>query len=198
GTLFTESCLRGLVTLDVVGPGRIPKLVEDFFEMFTETPIFAGLEYGELIDRCEKRLKVAPGDYRMRIELARVLSKCGRYEDADVEFKKIPKSSPYFAAAMHEAGTALFRAGRFEDSIRAEVMAMDADSSNERARLVMFQSANKLGGYPAWVPAQHRMEMRAGFNKPTVHFEDIASKVGIDKTSGGRGTVIFDYNNDGW
>jgi hypothetical protein len=198
GTLFTESCLRGLVTLDVVGPARIPKLVEDFFEMFTETPIFAGLEYGELIDRCEKRLKDAPDDYRMRIELARVLSKCGRYEDADVEFKKIPKSSPYFVAAMHEAGTALFRAGRFEDAVRAEVMAMDADPSNERSRLVMFQSANKLGGYPAWVPSQHRMEMRAGFNKPTVHFEDIASKIGIDKTSGGRGTAIFDYNNDGY
>jgi hypothetical protein len=38
GTLFTESALRGLATLDVVGPARIPRLVEDFFEMFTETP----------------------------------------------------------------------------------------------------------------------------------------------------------------
>src|SRR5262249_52529526 len=69
GTLFTESCLRGLVTLDVVGPGRVPRLVEDFFEMFTETPVFAGLEYGEVIDRCEKRLATVPNDYRARMEL---------------------------------------------------------------------------------------------------------------------------------
>src|SRR5207302_2881310 len=27
--------------------------------------------------------------------------------------------------------------------------------------------------------------------------EDIAAKVGLDKTSGGRGTAVFDYNNDG-
>ncbi len=197
GTLFTESCLRGLVTLDVVGPARIPRLVDDFFEMFTETPIFAGLEYGILIDRCEKRLAEAPDDYRMRLELARVLSKCGRYEDADVEFKKIPKEAPSFATAMHEAGTALYRAGRFEASVRAEVLSMDANPDDERARLVMFQSATKMGGYPAWVPQAHRMQVKAGYARPTVHFEDIASKIGIDKTSGGRGTAIFDYNNDG-
>jgi Flp pilus assembly protein TadD len=47
-----------------------------------------GLEYGEVIDRCEKRLEQVPDDYRARMELARVLSKCGRYEDARVEFKK--------------------------------------------------------------------------------------------------------------
>ena len=149
--------------------------MEDFFEMFTEIPIFAGLEYGELIDRCEKRLAEAPDDYRARMELARVLSKCGRYEDADAEFKKIPPQSSYYATAMHEAGTALYRAGRFEAAIRTEVRSMDAKPSDERPRSVMFQAAQKLGGYPAFVPQDYRMEMKAGFAKPTVHFEDIAA-----------------------
>jgi tetratricopeptide (TPR) repeat protein len=198
GTLFTESALRGLVTLDVVGPARVPRLVEDFFEMFTETPVFAGLEYGELIDRCEKRLAQVPDDYRARMELARVLSKCGRYEDADVEFKKVPPESSYFATAMHEAGTALYRAGRFESAVRAEVQSMDANPSDERPRSVMFQAAQRMGGYPPFVPKAHRMQMKAGFAKPTVHFEDIAARMGLDKTSGGRGTAVFDYDNDGW
>ncbi|MBZ5667781.1 MAG: FG-GAP-like repeat-containing protein [Acidobacteriia bacterium] len=198
GTLFTESALRGLVTLNVVGPARIPRLVEDFYEMFTETPVFAGLEYGELIDRCEKRLAEVPDDYRARMELARVLSKCGRYEDADVEFKKIPPESSYYATAMHEAGTALYRAGRFEAAVRAEVLSMDANPSDERPRSVMFQAVQKMGGYPPYVPQAHRMEMKAGFAKPTVHFEDIAARMGLDKTSGGRGTAVFDYDNDGW
>ena len=198
GTLFTESALRGLVTLDVVGPNRVPRLVEDFFEMFTETPVFAGLEYGEVIDRCEKRLAAVPTDYRARMELARVLSKCGRYEDADVEFKKIPSESSYYATAMHEAGTALYRAGRFEAAVRAEVRSLDANPDDARPRSVMFQAAQKMGGYPAFVPQAQRMEMKAGFAKPTVHFEDIAARMGIDKTSGGRGTAVFDYDNDGW
>jgi hypothetical protein len=198
GTLFTESALRGLVTLDVVGASRVPRLVEDFFEMFTETPVFAGLEYGELIDRCEKRLVEAPADFRTRMELARVLSKCGRYEDADVEFKKIPPESTYYATAMHEAGTALYRAGRFESSVRAEVDSMNANPLDERPRSVMFQAAQKMGGYPSFVPEAHRMQVKAGFAKPTVYFEDIAARLGLDKTSGGRGTAVFDYDNDGW
>jgi hypothetical protein len=42
------------------------------------------------------------------------------------------------------------------------------------------------------------MEVTAGFEKPTVEFEDIAVRVGLDKTSGGRGVAIFDYDNDGY
>ncbi len=198
GTLFTESALRGLVTLDVVGPGRVPRLVQDFFEMFTETPVFAGLEYGELIDRCEKRLAEVPNDFRARMELARVLSKCGRYEDADLEFRKIPPDSSYYATALHEAGTALYRAGRFEAAVRIEVESLNANPLDERPRSIMFQAAQKMGGYPAFVPQAHRMEIKAGYAKPTVYFEDIAARVGIDKTSGGRGTAVFDYDNDGW
>ena len=197
GTLMTESALRGLVALDVVGLERVPRLVEDFYEMFTEIPVFAGLEYGILIDKCEKRLAVAPGDHRARMELARVLAKCGRYMDSDVEYKKIPPQSSYYATAMHEAGAALYRAGRFESAVRTEVKSMDANPSDERPRLVLFLAAQKLGGYPAYVPESHRMEVKAGYAQPTVYFEDISAKAGLDKTSGGRGTAVFDYNNDG-
>jgi len=198
GTLFTESALRGLVTLDVVGPARLPRLVSDFFEMFTETPVFAGLEYGELIDKCEARLAAAPDDQRARLELARILSKCGRYEDADVEFKKIPAGAGQYAVARHEAGVALYRAGRYLRAVQSEVDSLGADPTDERARAVLFLSADKLGGYPASVPEDFRMAVKAGYAKPTVEFEDIAARIGLDKTSGGRGSAIFDYDNDGY
>ena len=197
GTLITESALRGLVALDVVGPARIPRLVSDFFEMFTETPVFAGLEYGELIDRCEERLRTAPDDYRVRLELARILSKCGRYEDADVEFKKIPREASQYSTAMHETATALYRAGKFEAAVRAEIESMDVDP-DERSRSMLFLSAQRLGGYPPYVPEAFRMTIKAGYATPTVEFEEVAAKIGIDKTSGGRGTAIFDYDNDGY
>jgi hypothetical protein len=41
------------------------------------------------------------------------------------------------------------------------------------------------------------MEMKAGYEPTKIQYEDIAAKVGLDKTSAGRGTAIFDYNNDG-
>jgi tetratricopeptide (TPR) repeat protein len=198
GSLMTESALRGLVTFDVVGPARMPRLVSDFFEMFTETPVFAGLEYGDIIEKCEKRLAVDPDDHRARLELARVFSKCGRYEDADIEFKKIPESASQYAVARHEAAVALYRAGRYLPAAKSEVDALHANPKDERSRAILFLSADKLGGYPAWVPEPFRISIKAGYAKPTVEFEEIAMKIGLDKTSGGRGSAIFDYNNDGY
>jgi tetratricopeptide (TPR) repeat protein len=198
GTLFTESTLRGLVTLDVVGPERMPRLVSDFFEMFSEAPVFNGLEYGDLIEKCETRLAAAPDDHRIRLELARVLSKCGRYEDADNEFKKIPPDASQHAVAMHEAAVALFRAGRYPQAVKTELASLDSDPSDERARCLLFLAANRMGGYPEYVPEMYRMSVKAGYEKPGVEFEDIAARIGIDKTSGGRGTAVFDYDNDGY
>ena len=41
------------------------------------------------------------------------------------------------------------------------------------------------------------MEMKAGYEPTRLRYEDIAAKIGIDKVSGGRGSAVFDYNNDG-
>jgi hypothetical protein len=198
GTLFTESALRGLVTMEVVGPARLPRLVSDFFEMFTETPVFANLEYGDLIEKCESRLAAAPEDHRARLEIARLLSKCGRYEDAAREFRMIPATASQYAAAMHEAAVALYRAGLYVRAVRAEVDSLGSEPSNERAKSVLFLSADKLGGYPAFVPETCRITVKAGYAQPSVKFEDIAARIGLDKTSGGRGSAIFDYDNDGY
>ena len=54
-----------------------------------------------------------------------------------------------------------------------------------------------MGGYPENVPAEYRLEMKPGWEPATTQYEDIAAKIGLDKTSGGRGTAVFDYNNDG-
>ena len=75
--------------------------------------------------------------------------------------------------------------------------ALIADPTNERALSWLWLTAQKMGGYPDFVPAEHRMELKVGYEKPTVEFEDIAGKIGLDKTSAGRGLAVFDYNNDG-
>jgi FG-GAP-like repeat/ASPIC and UnbV len=99
---------------------------------------------------------------------------------------------------MHEAGVALYRAGRYSRAVAAEIESLGSDPSNERARAVLFLASDKLGGYSPFVPEDFRMTVKAGFATPTVEFEDIAKRIGLDKTSGGRGSAIFDYDNDGW
>lgn len=198
GTLFVQSALRGLATFEVVGPNRVQRLTVDFFEMFTELQVFVGLEYKDVIDRCQERLEAAPDDHATRLELGSTLVKCGLYEEAEVELVKIPEGTQHRARALHEAGVGLYRSGRYARAANMSVTAMAADPTDERIQLVLWLSAQKLGGYPDYVPQEFRMEVKAGFAQPSVEFEDIAAKIGLDKTSAGRGIAIFDYDNDGY
>ena len=198
GSLAVQSALRGLATIEFFGPVRIQPLMKDLFEMFTELPVFVGLEYKEIMTRCQKRLETAPDDYKTRFELGLIYGKCGLYEKAEAEFLKIPKDSWFYASAMHEAAVSTGRAGRLQRSARLGMMALDADPDNERARYWLWLTANKLGGYPAFVGEKYRMEVTSGYDKPVVHFTDIAPRIGLDKTCAGRGSAIFDFDNDGY
>src|SRR5258708_7341888 len=174
------------------------RLVTDFFELYTEQQVFVGLEYREVIDRGKARLAAEPGDHGTRLDLGHTLLKCGLYEEAVQELIHVPEGDSHRGRAMHEAGVALYYSGRYERAAKVCVDSMHANPADERVRLLLWLSCQKLGGYPDYVPQEHRMEVTAGFEKPTVEFEDIALKVGLDKTSGGRGVAIFDYDNDGY
>src|SRR5258708_14101050 len=198
GTLFVQSALRGLATYDVVGSTRVQRLVTDFFELYTEQQVFVGLEYREVIDRGKARLAAEPGDHATRVDLGHTLLKCGLYEEAVQELIQVPEGDSHRARAMHEAGVALYYSGRYERSAKVSVDSMAANPADERVRLLLWLSCQKLGGYPDYVPPEYRMEVTAGFEKPTVEFEDIALRIGLDKTRGGRGVAVFDYHNHGY
>jgi len=198
GSLVAQSALRGLVTYEVLGPKKIQSLMVDFFDMFTELQVFVGLEYKEVIEKCQERLKTAPDDHRIRYELGETLVKCGLYEQAVTELRQISESSSYYANGLHEASVALYRSGRLDEAARTAVEALEANPGNERTRSWLWLTVQKLGGYPDFVPPQYRLQVRAGYDPPTLHFEDIAPKIGLDKTSAGRGIAIFDYDNDGY
>jgi len=198
GSLAVQSALRGMATFEHFGPSRIQSLIKDVFQMYTELPVFIGLEYKEVIARCQKRLEHSPGDYKTRLELGEILGKCGLYEQAEEELMKIPRESWFYATACHEAAVSMGRAGKLTRAAQWGVDALEANPDNERARYWLWLTAKKMGGYPAFVPDQYRMEVKAGYDKPVVHFTDIASRIGLDKTSAGRGIAVFDYNNDGY
>src|SRR5258708_6581365 len=196
-TLFVQQVLRGLATFELVGAQSYPRFVSDFFESFTDTPVFVGLEYGKLISVYEDRLARAPGNDALRAELGHMQIKCGFYEDAVSNLLEAANNPSVRAVALHDAAVALHREGKLEDAARVGSESLRVSPNNERARAWLWLTAHKMGGYPEFIPTSQRMEMKVGFEKPTVEFEDIAARIGLDKTSGGRGLAVFDYNNDG-
>src|SRR5712671_6811661 len=196
GTLMVQQSLRGLVSYEVVAARNYPRFLLDAIEVFTDTSVFVGLEYRELLAKYEARLESAPDDDATRVELGRTLLKCGLYEDAARNLLQASSNPSVRALALHEAAVALSRAGKLESSAKAGSDALSANPGNERTLSWLWLTAQKMGGYPAFVPAMHRMQMRVGYDKPTVQFEDIAAKIGLDKTSAARGIAVFDYNND--
>jgi hypothetical protein len=195
--IAAETLLRMIAIYSVIGPKRLPAFVADAAEIYVETAVFIGLEYKELIGRYQSRLKEKPDDSRTRLELGRLYVKCGLYDDAVRELDLAAVHPEITGRAKHEASLAHFRAGRFAESVNAGIAAMKANPGNERTRAAMWLASRSLGGYPPHVPNGFRMELKAGYEKPRVLFENIASKIGMDKICAGRGTAIFDYNNDG-
>ncbi|MEO7650479.1 MAG: FG-GAP-like repeat-containing protein [Bryobacteraceae bacterium] len=197
GGLMAEAMLRGLVFFSILGPKRFPKSTLDFMESTSDLAPFVRLQYKDLIERSLERLNRVPDDAATRRELGRLYIKCGRYEDAVVELRTAGSDPAVRGEAMYDACVAWYRLGKFATAIEDGVAAMTANPQNERARYWLWLAAQKLGDYPASVPAAFRMELMAGMAPTVLRYENIAARIGLNKTSGGRGTAIFDYNNDG-
>jgi tetratricopeptide (TPR) repeat protein len=200
GTLITDAGIRGLKTLEVTGGSRYVDFVKFCLQIFSEFPVYITLEYQELIAGQERWVAAHPADSARRMELGRGLVKVGRYREAVAHLNQAAKTSGDPAVqsiALHEAGLASFFSGDFEAALRQSSAALDANPLNAPARFWAWLAAQKLGGYPEWVASPNRMEMRTGRAKATVEYEEVSARIGLDKTSGGRGIAVFDYNNDG-
>ena len=198
GGIVAESLLRIIAVYTVAGTGRLPKFLNNVAEVYCETAIFIALEYKELIEHYKERLAKEPDDYATRLELGRLYIKCGLNDEAVRELGVAARDPKMRGRAMHESAIAHYRAGRFEKAVKDGSAALAAEPGNERARACLWLSAKSMGGYPDSIPADHRMEMKAGYAPSRVQFENIAEKIGIDKICAGRGTAVFDYNNDGF
>jgi ASPIC and UnbV/FG-GAP-like repeat len=195
--MFAELMLKGVMGYSVLGPRRLPIFLGDIVELYCEVGVFVSLQYKELIDRHGERLRLEPNDHATRAALGRIYVKCGLYDQAVRELSIAAKDPETRTLAMHESAVAHYRAGRFEQAVADGVVAMSGDPDNDRTRSWLWLASRSLGGYPESVPAQYRMEMKVGYQPASVRLEDIAARIGLDKTCAGRGTAIFDYNNDG-
>jgi tetratricopeptide (TPR) repeat protein len=198
GTLLTDVGMRAVEGMDAIGRHRYLEFIWYAFQIFAEFPVYLTLEYRQLTERQEKWVADHPQDAAARTELGRTLLKMGRFDEAVFHLRIAAESNPDVrSTALHEAGVALYFSGEYLEAARTGSAALDADPNNAPARYWIWMAAQKLGGYPPDVPESNRMDMTAGWAAASVEYEDIASAAGLDKTSGGRGIAVFDYDGDG-
>ena len=197
-TLGAQTGLRGLASLEAIGAPRYLEFLKYSVQIFSEFPVYVGLEYGEVIERQKKWLASHPEDAATRTELGRALVKVGRFSEAAAELERAAaEDAGVRSVAMHEAGLAYYNSGDFARAMRAGCAALEADPENEPARHWVWLASERAGGYPDSVPAEFRMKPKGGWEKSSVVYEEISARCGMDKTSGGRGIAVFDYNGDG-
>ncbi len=198
GTLMASAGLRGMAALRVIGAPRYIEFLKYSIQIFSEFPVYVRLEYSELIERQLDWLKSHPQDSATRTLVGRALVKVGRFEEAARELERAAEADASLrSTAMHEAGVACYMSGKFAAAVRAGCAALTADPENAPARMWVWLAAQRLGGYPPDTPAEHRMDVKVGWEKPTVEYREISAQAGLDKTAGGRGIAVFDCDNDG-
>ena len=198
GTLLTDAGMRAVEGVNAIGSHRYLEFIWYAFQIFAEFPVYITLEYKELLERQEKWVAAHPRDAAARTELGRSLIKTGRFEEAAKHLRQAAiDDSSVRSTALHEAGVALYFSGSYLEAARTGSAALDANPANEPARYWLWLAAQKLGAYPAEIPQSHRMEMKTGWAATSIEYEDIAARTGLDKTSGGRGIAVFDYDGDG-
>jgi hypothetical protein len=198
GSIFADTLMRMITVYQVAGVRRMPKMLRDAVELYSDTAMFVKLEYKTLIDRLSARLERNPGDHETRMKLGRLYIKCGLYDYAIKQLEPLTDNPGMRAQAWHELLIAQYRSGRMGLALDAGLEAMKADPGNDRARNMLWLASHGAGGYPERVPAEFRMEAKCGYAPTRLRYENIASRIGLYKTNSGRGAVVFDYNNDGY
>jgi len=87
-TLAAQAGARGLATLEAIGASRYLDFIKYCVQIFSEFPVYVGLEYGKIIARHQRWLDDHPEDSATRTELGRTLVKLGRFTEALEELSK--------------------------------------------------------------------------------------------------------------
>ena len=198
GTLMARTGLRGLHAVHIAGVENLPDMATTTTEFFTDLDIFLTLQYNDYLARLIEGVEKDPGNASKRLVLGKTYSKLGRYDEAVRELSRSAKDPSVRPVALQESMVAKFRAGDPSGAIADGTEALELEPADNRTRFWIWLAAQKLGGYPTRVPEGQRMELKVGHYPSTLQFEEIAAKIGLDKTCGGRGTAVFDMDGNGY
>ncbi|MEM1204113.1 MAG: FG-GAP-like repeat-containing protein [Acidobacteriota bacterium] len=198
-TLGLQEALRGLVAAQAVRPEALREMTEFLVETFSDLEIYFTLQYDDLLHRMKGRLADRPDDPQLRYDLARTYLKCGLFKDSLRELERTVHGGDggLRSKAYYWMTVAAYRAGDDDLALRAGAARLDGAPEDDRARYWMWLASKRRGSYPAAVPPQQRLEEATGWHPSDLRLEDVAAQMGLDKTSGGRGTAILDVTGDG-
>ncbi len=196
-TLATQEALRGLAAAQSTSADRLGDLLSFTVETFSDLHIFFSLQYPEELEHWQERARRDPKDHRARLELARTYIKCGLYPQAVAELEYLRHEPTWQRRALYESMIASYRAGDLPRAIADGAESLKLDRDHQQTRYWLWLAAQKAGGYPEAVAPELRMTARDGYHPTTVRLEDVASRIGLDKISGGRGSAVFDADGDG-
>ena len=136
-------------------------------------------------------------DPQVRFLLGRVELNSGRFLEAIENFASIDSDQPQWLDARFLQGAALYRLGRFTESIQSLRVAAGFRDDLE-TRWALYLAARAAGGYPSDMNDRFKLNFPlppdSGIN---ISFENVAVKAGVDKLSAGRGSGWADYDGDG-
>ncbi len=198
GTLMTQQALRGLYISDILGPGRVPGFISYMAESFADIQVFLSLQYKKELAQAREEVRRSPDSARARLRLGVILTKMGLYKEAAEELSRAASDPSLRGESLSESTVAHFRAGEFREALEDGIAALEANPSHNRTRFWVWLAAQRLGGYPPDTPREFRAQVKAGHHKTRVEFEEVAREMGLNKTSAGRGTAVFDMDGDGY
>ncbi|MCP3963348.1 MAG: CRTAC1 family protein [bacterium] len=197
-SLATQEALRGIATAQFVPLERMPEFLSFVVEIFTDLHVYFSLQYPKELAHWQQRLRRDPGDHRARLELARTYTKCGLYPEAVAELEPLRRKPEWRRRALYESLIASYRVGDHARAIADGADCLELAEAHQQTRFWLWLAAQKAGGYPETVGEKLRMEARDGYHPTSVRLEDVAEEIGLDKTSGGRGSAVFDVDGDGY
>ena len=197
-SLTTQEALRGVAVTQFTSWRRMPDFLSFVIETFTDLHVYFSLQYQQELDHWQQRAEQDPNDHRARLELGRTYIKCGLFPEAIEELQTLTDQPVWRSRALYESMIARYRAGDFAGAACDGVRSLQLDSTNQPARYWLWLSAQQTGGYSDSVAPALRMEAKDGFHPTAVTLEDVAARIGLDKTSGGRGSAVIDCDGNGY
>ncbi|MEM7356006.1 MAG: FG-GAP-like repeat-containing protein [Acidobacteriota bacterium] len=196
-SLGTQEALRAMAAAQCMPAQRFPEFLAFVAETFTDLHVYFSLQYREELAHWQERTQRDPEDHRAQLELGRTYIKCGLFPEAVAELEALALEPDWQRQALYETLIARYRAGDYSGAIADGARSLELDPASEQTRFWLWLSAQQAGGYPDSVAPALRMEAKDGYHPTDVRLQDVAAEIGLDKTSGGRGSAIFDSNGDG-
>ncbi|HWP86006.1 MAG TPA: FG-GAP-like repeat-containing protein [Terriglobia bacterium] len=197
GTLVSLFGLRTLHGAYVVGLEKLPDLIAFATEIWIDAELYTSLQYKTYVARLAGQVRQSPEDARLRLQLGHTYIKLGRFLEARSELAQAMRDSRLRAEALQESMVANYYAADYAQAVADGAAAMALKPLN-KTRYWLWLAAQKAGGYPEEVPPASRMEVRVGRHPTQVRLENVAAQLGLNKTSAGRGTAVFDMDGDGY